>query len=83
MDARAKRKMDHFSYLIDRQHRLLLIGIVLLVVAVVFTLTGESIGRYQGLVNRAENPKRFWWNVALFFLGGIIFIGLYLYHISN
>jgi energy-coupling factor transporter transmembrane protein EcfT len=75
--------LDHYSYLIDRQHRFLLIGIVLLVMAVVFTLTGESLERYHGIVYRAEEPKRFWWNVAMFFLGGIFFIALYLYNISN
>jgi energy-coupling factor transporter transmembrane protein EcfT len=83
MDAATRREMDHYSYLIDRQHRFLLIGIVLLIIAVVFTLTGETVERYRGMVYRAEEPKRFWWDVALFYLGGIFFIGLYLYNISN
>jgi hypothetical protein len=74
---------DHFSYLIDRQHRFLLIGIVLLVMTVVFTLSGETLERYYGLVSRSEEPKRFWWSVALYFLGGLFFIGLYLYQNSN
>jgi hypothetical protein len=75
--------MDHYSYLIDRQHRFLLIGIVLLVVAGVFTLTGESLERYGGIVNRSEEPKRFWRNVAFFFLGGVFCIALYLYNSSH
>ena len=75
--------MDHFSYLIDRQHRFLLIGIILLVVAVVFTLAGESLERYGRMVSRAEEPKRFWWNVAMFYVGGAVFIALYLFNISN
>jgi hypothetical protein len=50
---------DHFSYLIDRQHRFLLIGIVLLVMTVVFTLSGEILERNHGFVSRAEEPKRF------------------------
>jgi hypothetical protein len=84
MDARARREMDpdHYSYLIDRQHRFLLIGIVLLLMAVVFTLTGESLERGR-MAHRAEEPKRFWWDVALFYLGGIFFIGLYLFNISK
>jgi hypothetical protein len=73
--------MDKFSYLIDRQHRFLLIGIVLLLMAAVFTLTGETVERYHGMVYRAEEPKRFWWDVALFYLGGIFFIALYLLNI--
>lgn len=72
--------MDHYSYLIDSQHRLLLIGIVLLVVAAVFTLTGESFERLGRTASRAEEPKRFRWNVAMFYLGGIFCIALYLYH---
>jgi hypothetical protein len=75
--------MDHFSYLIDRQHRFLLFGIILLIVAVVSTLGGESLERYGRIVSRVEEPKRFRWNVASFYLGGIFFIPLYFYEISN
>jgi hypothetical protein len=56
--------MDHHSYLIDRQHRFLLIGIVLLLVAVIFTLAEEAPERCYGMVSRAEEPRRFWWDVA-------------------
>lgn len=52
--------MDHFSYLIDPQHRFLLIGIILLVMTAVFTLSGETLERYHGIVYRTEEPKRFW-----------------------
>jgi len=76
--------MDRYSYLIDRQHRFLLIGIVLLFVAVFFTLTGESLqGWGRPVASRAEEPKRFWWDVALFYLAGIFFIALYFFNISN
>jgi len=77
-----RRAMYHFSYLIDRQHRLLLIGIALLVMTAVFTLSGETLER-QGIISRAEEPKRFWWDVVIYFAGGIFFIGLYLYQNSN
>ena len=75
--------MDHFSYLIDRQHRLLLIGIVLLIMGAVFTLSGETLERFRGIVDRDEEPKRFWWNVVWYFLAGFFFIALYLYQKSN
>jgi hypothetical protein len=76
--------MDHYSYLIDRQRRFLLIGMVVLLLAVVFTLTGESVqGWGLPIVSRAEEPKRFWWAVALFYLGGIFFIALYFFGISS
>ena len=77
------RAMDHFSYLIDRQHRFLLIGIVLLVMTAVFTLSGETLERYHGIVCRAEEPKRFWCDVVMYFIAGLFFIGLYLYQNSN
>ena len=75
--------MDHFSYLIDRQHRFLLIGIVLLIVAGLFALSGEAFERYGRIVDRAKKPKRFWWDVATCVLFGLFLIGLYLYQNSN
>jgi 1,4-alpha-glucan branching enzyme len=75
--------LDHFSYLIDPQHRFLLIGIILLVMTAVFTLSGETLERYHGVVYRMEEPKRFWWDVVLYFLAGLFFIGLYVYQHSN
>jgi hypothetical protein len=75
--------MDHFSYLIDRQHRFLLLGIVFLVLSVVFTLSGGTLERFRGIVYRAEDPKRFWGNIAFYCLAGLICIGLYLCQIAN
>ena len=78
-----RRAMDHFSYLIDRQHRLLLIGIVLLALTAVFTLSGETLERHHGIVYRAKERKRFWWDVVVYFIGGLCSIGLYLYQNRN
>lgn len=75
--------IDHFSYLIDHQHRFLLIGILLLVVTAVFTVSGEALERYRGLVYRSKEPKRFWWDVALYFGAGLFFVGLYFYRNSH
>ena len=75
--------IDHFSYLIDRQHRFLLIGIVCLIMSVAFILTGETLERYHGIVYRAEEPKRFWWDLVTWIFGGLFFIGLYLYQRPN
>jgi hypothetical protein len=55
----------------------------LLVVAVVFTLAGESLEPFGRRVSRAEEPERFWRDVALFYLGAIFYIALYLFNISN
>jgi len=35
--------------------------------------------KYQGIINRAEDPKTFWQNVALYCLLGLLSLGLYLY----
>ena len=75
--------MDHFSYLIDRQHRFLLFGIVLLVLMVVFAQSGETFEPHRGAVSRAEDPKRFWWGIAGYLIAGLFFIGLYLFQNSN
>jgi hypothetical protein len=53
-------------------------GGLLLCLAVIGTLTGETLVRFQGVVRRAEDPKGFWWDVALYYFFGAIFIALYL-----
>jgi hypothetical protein len=79
-----RRIVDHFSHLIDRQHRFLLIGIVLFIMTAVFTLSGETLeAHYPGIVSRAKEPKRFWLDIVIFFVGGLFFIGLFLYKNSN
>jgi RsiW-degrading membrane proteinase PrsW (M82 family) len=77
------KSIDHFSYLIDRQHQFLLIGIGFLVMSAVFALSGEAFERFGGIVYRDESPKRFWWDVVGCFLTGLFFIGLYFYQNSN
>jgi hypothetical protein len=62
---------------------LLLLGIILLLMVVASTLTGETLEGRHGFVDRSEEPKRFWWNVAFYFLGGLFFIGLYIAQNSN
>ena len=79
----AQRLMDRLSFLLDRQHRFLFIGIILLVTTAVFTLSGETLERYRGIVYRAKEPKRFWWDIVFYFLASLFFIGLYLYENSN
>ena len=78
-----QRFMDHYSYLMDRQHRFLLIGIVLLVITVLFALSGQTLERYHGIIYRAKEPKRFWRDMVFYFLASLFFIGLYFYENSN
>jgi hypothetical protein len=69
----------------DRRY-FLLIGIGLLLLVAASALTGETFEasrHHPGIVNRSEEPKRFWWNLVIYFLGGLFFVGLYLCQISN
>jgi hypothetical protein len=54
-----------------------------LIVAGLFTLSGEAFERYGRTVDRTKEPKRFWWDVVMYFLVGLFFIGLYFYQNSN
>lgn len=52
------------------------LGLVFLIVAGLSICVGKTLTRGQGLVSRADEPKMFWCLVALWFLAGIVFIGL-------
>jgi hypothetical protein len=56
----------------------LIAGGFFLFLAVIGTFTGETLVRFQGVVRRAEDPKGFWRDVALYYFFGAIFIALYL-----
>jgi len=47
--------------------------------ALIFTLTGRCLVKYQGIINRAKDPKEFWQSVAMYYLFGLLCLGLYLY----
>jgi hypothetical protein len=57
---------------------LLTIGIISLSVAVVSTCTGKTLARGSGWVYRAKEPDVFWWVVAIYYLGALLFVVLYL-----
>ena len=62
-----------------RQHTFLILGTVLIVLALIFTLTGRCLVKYEGIIHRVKDPKTFWQNVALYYLLGLLCLGLYLY----
>jgi RsiW-degrading membrane proteinase PrsW (M82 family) len=61
----------------------LILGAISFSGAVVSTCTGKSWGRFGGFVYRAEEPNQFWWLVAVYFLGGVLFIGIFMYDVSG
>jgi hypothetical protein len=56
----------------------LILGCILLSAGVVWTYTGKARTRFRGWVYRAEEPTGFWWLVALYYLGGVLFLGIFL-----
>ena len=56
-------------------HAWLVFGVFLLLLGVVYTCIGKSYIRFQRWVYRSEDPKEFWWSVAMYYLVGILLIG--------
>jgi hypothetical protein len=56
----------------------LVLGILSISAAVVFTCTGRAWVRFNGWIYRAKEPRWFWYEVALYYLSGIFFIGYFL-----
>ncbi len=53
-----------------------------MVMSLIFTLSGRCLVKYRGIVSRAEDPKEFWQNIALYCVLGLICLGFYLYTFS-
>ena len=75
--------MDRFSFLLDMPYRLFLLGAFFLLVAMIETDTGKTPTRGQGLVRRSEDPKTFWFIVAVTYLAGIYLIVEFLRQLPN
>ena len=65
-----------------RHHTFLILGVVLMVMALIFTLTGTCLVRFGGIIYRAEDPKAFWKNIVVILLLALACLGLYLYTAS-
>lgn len=57
----------------------LLAGIALLALAVMQTLTGQSLGGYGRTADRTDNPKNYWGAVVIGYAAGLFFLGRYIY----
>jgi hypothetical protein len=60
---------------------LLTLGVISFFAAVVWTYKGKAWIRFHGWVYRAEEPIRFWWEVAMYYLVGVCFIGYFLFQV--
>jgi hypothetical protein len=58
----------------------LILGVVSFSWAMVSTYTGKTWARFGGWVYRAEDSTEFWWIVAIYYLSGVLFVGIFLLH---
>jgi hypothetical protein len=61
------------------QHIYLILGITSFSGAVISTCTGKTWARTGRTIYRAKEPNTFWWVVAIYCLGSLLFVGLYLH----
>jgi hypothetical protein len=61
---------SHYIYLI--------LGISSFSGAVVSTCVGKTSARTGRWIHCAKEPNTFWWVVAIYYLGALLFVGLYL-----
>jgi len=59
----------------------LILGVLAVSAAMVFTYTGRVWVRFSGWVYRDKEAGWFWWEVALDYLIGVFFIGYFLYRV--
>jgi hypothetical protein len=59
---------------------LLVLAVILFLGAVVSALTGKTWARAGCTIYRAKEPSTFWWVVAIYYLGALLFLGLYWFH---
>jgi len=57
----------------------LLFGVLWLALAVGGTFTGETLVRIHGWIFRSDDPKQFRWVIVMYYLLGLLFIGLFFY----
>jgi hypothetical protein len=60
-------------------YSLLILGIISFSGAVVSTCIGKTWARTGRTIFRAKEPSTFWWVVAIYYGGALLFVGLYLH----
>jgi hypothetical protein len=73
--------LSDLSSLLRPPYIFLILGVISISAAAVFTCTGKVWVRLNGWVYRAKEPRWFWYEVAGDYLIGIGFIGYFLYKI--
>jgi len=68
---------DWYSRQIKSPYYFLILGVIFFSLGLVWTCTGKASARYRW-VYRSQEPTAFWWVVAMYYLGGVLFIGIFL-----
>jgi hypothetical protein len=69
------------AVLVKPPHIFLILGILSICAATVFTCTGKVWVRFNGWLYRTKEPGWFWWEVALYYLVGVWFVGDFFYKV--
>jgi hypothetical protein len=59
----------------------LILGVISLSAAVLWTCTGKARTARHGWVYRAEEATDFWFTVAMYYFTGVLSIGIFLYKV--
>jgi hypothetical protein len=68
-----------YQYFAARRDVELYLGLGLIAFALISTATGKTLVRFKGIVSRVEDPKGFWWDVAIVSAMGATLLGLFLF----
>jgi hypothetical protein len=75
--------MSDLGFLLTPPYVFLILGLGCLSAAVAFTCTGRVWVRLNGWIYRAKEPRWFWWEVAIYYVGGLSFVGYFLFKLSE
>jgi hypothetical protein len=70
--------LPDLSSLLRPPYIFLIVGVISISAAAVFTFAGKVWVRFNGWVYRAREPRAFWGEVAAYYFVGVCFIGYFL-----
>jgi hypothetical protein len=71
--------LPDLNSLLGTQAYYLIVGVILISAATGWICMGKVWVRFNGWVYRAKEPRMFWEEVVLYYLGGAWFVGCFLY----
>jgi len=75
--------MDDPFWILKPPYTLFDFGIFLIFLGALYTDIGKAYVRFHGWVYRAKEPKRYWSEVAMYYLGGVAVIGYFWYVVRH